>query len=189
MKTWPVPDSYSKSLPKKGEMGSFWENRGDRHHSGVDIFAPSGSEVVACESGFVIDIGEFKVPEVATYINNSYYVLVKTEENLIYKYAELSEVFVNIGDYVSEGMPIGKIGIIINQDNLDYKSPDYIHEMAEEGKISMLHLEIYLAPIIEVKPYEYGNFLGDEKPYSLLDPGFFLNGTKRKFKNSEKDNS
>jgi hypothetical protein len=180
MKTWPVPNSYSKKLPEKGTLGSFWENRGDRHHTGVDIFAPPGSEVVACDSGYVIDVGEFQVPEKSKYINKSYFVSIKTEDNFIYKYAELSEVYVNMGDYVLEGTPIGQIDIIINPENLDYKTPDYIFDMVDDDRLSMLHLEIYLAPITEVKPYESGNFLGDEKPYSLIDPGFFLDGSRRK---------
>ncbi len=27
-------------VPQIGEAGSFWENRGDRYHCGVDLYAP-----------------------------------------------------------------------------------------------------------------------------------------------------
>lgn len=57
MRYWPVPDSYSKNIPLHGSSGSFWENRGDRYHCGVDIYAPPGSKVIAIECGEVIDLG------------------------------------------------------------------------------------------------------------------------------------
>jgi murein DD-endopeptidase MepM/ murein hydrolase activator NlpD len=57
MKSWPVKDSYSKEIPKQGSAGSFWEDRKDRHHCGIDIYAPKGSEVVSIEEGVVIGTG------------------------------------------------------------------------------------------------------------------------------------
>jgi hypothetical protein len=53
MVQWPVPESYSQRIPFPPSPGSFWENRDDRHHCGVDIYAPCGSVVVAVESGEV----------------------------------------------------------------------------------------------------------------------------------------
>jgi len=37
MKYCPVPKNYSKNLSTLGVPGSFWGNRGDRHHFEVDV--------------------------------------------------------------------------------------------------------------------------------------------------------
>jgi murein DD-endopeptidase MepM/ murein hydrolase activator NlpD len=58
MKYWPVLNNYSKIIPTSGS-GSFWEDRGDRHHYGVDIYAPDNSDVLSIEDGKIIDIGIF----------------------------------------------------------------------------------------------------------------------------------
>ena len=57
MKYWPGPNRYSKNIPTNGFSGSFWEDRDDRRHCGIDIYAPKGSGVIAIEYGKVIDIG------------------------------------------------------------------------------------------------------------------------------------
>ncbi len=177
MKVWPVPDSYSKSLPKKGERGSFWENRGDRFHAGIDIFAPAGSDVLAIQNGKVIDIGIFTSEKLAAYLNKSYYITVKSPQNLNIKYAEVSEITVRIGDFVNAGQKIAIVSTALNKKNLSHSTPHYLRDMIEKGMFSMLHLESYIAPIAEVRPYQFGNYLGKTKPYSVVDPTLFLNGT------------
>ena len=59
MRYWPVPKSYSKNIPNNNSPGSFWENRGDRHHCGVDIYSPLDSSIIAVENGEVIDVSLF----------------------------------------------------------------------------------------------------------------------------------
>ncbi len=177
MKIWPVPDSYSKSLPKEGERGSFWENRGDRFHVGVDIFAPAGADVLAIQNGKVIDIGIFTTPEEAKYLKKSYYITIKTAQNLNIKYAEVKNITVRIGDYVNTGQKIAEIAEVLNKEYLSHSTPQYLRNMIENDMVSMLHLESYIAPIAEVKPYNFGNYLGKVKPYSVVDPSLFLNGT------------
>ena len=49
MRHCPVPNSYSKNIPNKNSPGSFWENRKDRFHCGIDIYASAGSEVVSID--------------------------------------------------------------------------------------------------------------------------------------------
>ena len=179
LKVWPVPDSYTKDIPRNGSQGSFWEDRGDRYHCGVDIYAPEKSSVLSIQNGKVIDVGIFTSHDVLNYWNNTHYVIIKSPPNIIYKYAELGEVSVHIGDYVNAGQPIGHVGRVINEDAIDHTTPQYILDLLEEGRTSMLHLEIYQAPVTEVRPYLGGNFLGDIKPFSLIDPALFLNGAKR----------
>ncbi len=179
MKIWPVPDSYSKEIPRNGEPGSFWEDRGDRFHCGLDIYAPKGSKVLAIQNGKVIDVGVFTTSEENAYWNKSYFIIIKTPQNVIYKYAELGEVVVHIGDFVAAGEQIGCIGDVLNPEEVNHTTPYYIHELIRENKISMLHLEAYIAPITEVRPYMGGNYFGATKPYSVLDPSLFLNGSGR----------
>ena len=110
MTTWPVPGSESRVVPGKGQPGSFWEDRGDRFHCGVDIYAPAMSEVHACETGEVIDLGTATSPEQVIYWDTTRYILIKTRSNLYCRYSELAEVVVHIGDRVLEGQVIGYIG-------------------------------------------------------------------------------
>lgn len=179
MKVWPVPDSYSKEIPRFGSSGSFWEDRGDRFHCGIDIYAPAGSDVLAIQSGIVIDTGVFTDSEDNIYWNRSYYIIIKSPQNVVFKYAELGQIFVEIGDSVGSGHLIGRVGNVLNPDEVNHTTPYYIHELIRKGFTSMLHLETYIAPITEVRPYQGGNYFGNTKPYSLLDPGLFLNGTGR----------
>ncbi len=176
MKVWPVPNSYEKKIPKDDDMGSFWENRGDRRHCGVDIFAPEGSEAIAVESGYVIDKGEFSVEKEGSYYNSTYFIIVKCSNKNLVKYAKLKEVFVHIGDYVEAGQPIGELGKVIDEEKVTVHDPMYVQELKEKNRLSMLHLEIYKAPVTVVQPYEMGNYLGDRRPESLIDPSLYLNG-------------
>ena len=98
MKHWPVPNSYSKSIPTENSSGSFWECRKDRHHCGIDIYAPDGSDVLSIEDGTVIDCGIFTSPDRIPYWNTTYYLLIKNETGLICKYAELGRVTVKVGE-------------------------------------------------------------------------------------------
>lgn len=180
MKVWPVPDSYNKDIPKNGVPGSFWEDRGDRYHCGIDIYAPEHSEILTIQNGKVIDIGVFTSPEMLDYWNKTFYVIIKSPQNVIFKYAEVGEILVHIGDYVTAGQTIARVGRVLNEEMIDHTTPQYVHDLVEDGKTTMLHLEIYNAPVTEVRPYLGGNFLGETKPYSLIDPSLFLNGAKRR---------
>ncbi|MFC2132024.1 M23 family metallopeptidase [Bacteroidota bacterium] len=176
MKVWPVPNSYKKSIPRDGEAGSFWEDRGDRFNCGVDIFAPEGSEVVATESGYIIDKGIFTSPESNSYWDKTYYIILKTNQKVLVKFAKLAEVFVHTGDYVDAGQAIGSVSRVINIDAVSFQDPNFIQEMVEKEQTSMLHLELYKAPVTVVHPYESGNYFGERRPESLIDPAFYLNG-------------
>jgi len=86
---WPVPASHEKKVPAAGMLGSFWECRGDRYHCGVDIYAPEGSQVLALESGLLVDMGVFTMPEQVDYWNKTYFIVLMHRSDLFVCYAEL----------------------------------------------------------------------------------------------------
>ncbi len=180
MRYWPVPDSYSKNIPTDGSPGSFWENRGDRYHCGVDIYAPEGSEVLSVEDGKVIDVGIFTSPKTIHYWNTTYYMLIQNETGFICKYAELGDVTVNINESVKIGQLIGHIGLVLNSDKINERSPLYIKRIKKNRNESMLHFELYYSLPRGNKKYLSGNWFNSKKPESLIDPTDYLKSTYRK---------
>ncbi|MEA1984377.1 MAG: hypothetical protein U9N13_01845 [Euryarchaeota archaeon] len=47
MKLWSLKYLEYDTFPMSPAAGSFWEDRGDRHHCRVDLYAPLGSGVVS----------------------------------------------------------------------------------------------------------------------------------------------
>jgi len=174
MTTWPVPGSESAVVQEEGKPGSFWEDRGDRFHCGVDIYAPAMSDVLACENGEVIDVGIATSPELVSYMDTTRYVLIKTRSNLYCRYAELADVLVHIGDRVLEGQVIGHIGTVIRPHLVDSCSPVYVQRLKLEGHVSMLHFEVYRLRPGYMRLYIGGNWFGSGRPEGLLDPGPYL---------------
>jgi murein DD-endopeptidase MepM/ murein hydrolase activator NlpD len=174
MKYWPVPNSYSKKVPINGNPGSFWEDRGDRRHCGIDIYAPVGSEVVSIANGIVIDIGSFTDSDIIPYWNKTNYVLIKNQDNLIYKYAEMEKIIVKINEFVKVGKSIGFVGNVLNLDKITINSPQYIQEIKKKNISSMIHLEVYSSKPKLTKEYIGGNWFGNKKPKNLLDPNHHI---------------
>jgi murein DD-endopeptidase MepM/ murein hydrolase activator NlpD len=176
MKHWPVPNSYSKIIPAAGP-GSFLEDRGDRRHCGVDIYAPEGSDVFSIEEGKVIDIGIFTSPDKVSYWNHTRYVSVENKTGLICRYAELGDVTVMVGESVKAGQLIGHIGLVLDADKVTRDSPPYIQKIKKKENLSMLHFELYKSFPTETNEYLGGNWFGDTKPKNLLDPSDYLRAT------------
>lgn len=170
MKRWPVPNSYSKVLPKYPEPGSFWKFREDRHHCGVDIYAPKGSQVIAVEKGSVIETGIFTLPNIIPYWNETYYVIVRHESGIFGKYAEMGKILVKVGDDFQEGETIGYVGEVLNLAKVTEKAPAYIQNLKENGNGSMLHFELYDDMPRNLKEYLGGNVFNGRKPNGLIDP-------------------
>ena len=179
MTTWPVPASESDHIPLHGEPGSFWEDRGDRFHCGVDIYAPHGSEVLACESGLVADIAPCTSPEQVPYWDTTKYILVRTQSSLYIRYAELSDVTVHLHDRILEGEILGHIGTVIRHQLVDSCSPLYIQRLKLAGHLSMLHFEVYRVRPGYMREYLGGNWFGHGTPEGLLDPAPYLDSARR----------
>lgn len=179
MKYWPVPNSYSKEIPAAGLPGSFWEDRRDRHHCGIDIYAPEGSEVLSIEDGKIISIGIFTSPGVISYWNTTYYILMKNINGFICKYAELGSVFVGKGDSVKAGQLIGCVGKVLNDSKIDDNAPLYIKNIKNNMNYSMLHFELFDSIPKQSKYYLGGNWFEGAKPKNLLNPTDYLQNTKK----------
>ena len=175
MKVWPVPKSYIKTIPKNGQQGSFWEHREDRHHCGIDIYAPVGSEVLAIEDGMVITVDHFTSPKEIPYWNETYYILLKNQDNYLCKYAELQEVTVKVNEYVKAGQVIGHIGQVLNKNKINTSSPVYIQKLKRINNLSMLHFELIQNHVNDSNEYLAGNCFGNHKPEAIINPHKFFN--------------
>ena len=179
MKYWPAPYSHSIDIPSPGFPGSFWEDRDDRYHCGVDIYAPEGSGVLSIEAGKVIEIGISTSPQLVPYWHETSYVLIKNknEPGHICKYAELGDIKVRVGDSIRAGQLIGHVGLVLDLDKITDNSPFYIREIMKKENGSMLHFELFKSPPIKTNvdlDYLGGNWFCDTKPKSLLDPTKYL---------------
>ncbi len=173
MKYWPVPESYTREIPVDGIQGSFWKDRGDRRHCGVDIYAPEGSDVLSIERGVVLEVGIFSTKKKNPYWNRTYYVIIKNESKILCKYAELGEVIVKPNDKVSAGQLIGKVGLILNSAKITEESPHYIQDL--KNKPSMLHFELWEKKVIQNdRNYSGGNWFQEKKPKNLKNPTAYL---------------
>ena len=179
MKTWPLPNSFEEIIPKKGNEGAFWQERAGFFNCGVDIFGPEGSEVVAIDEGVVIDIGKFSSADESNYLNTTFYVIVRTIEKINYKYAELGDAIVEVGQRIKTGEIIGRLRKMVNPEMFDENTPFSVRESNFNLQSAKLHLELYKAPMMEVRPYDKGLFMGEEKPKSLLDPNVYLLGLNK----------
>lgn len=174
MKYWPVPNSYSKTIPTDDSPGSFWENRDDRHHCGIDLYAPEGSDIISIEDGKVIEKGIFTSPKKVSYWNETKYVLIRNQDGFYCKYAELRDVNVHVGEQVNSGQLIGHVSQVLNSQNVTKESPSYIKKLLKKRKLSMLHFELHKAFPIQSKEYLGGNWYGSKKPRYLVNPALYL---------------
>lgn len=108
-------DLYSESVPETNSIfsGSFiWPVNGgyisdtfgsDRNHKGLDIAAPSGTDIFASDSGTVIEAG---------WNDGGYgnYVMIDHGNGYVTLYGHASEVYVSSGDTVSQGQLIAAVG-------------------------------------------------------------------------------
>jgi len=193
MKRWPlnpdIPEETASEktflkkiipgrIPRKGEPGSFWEDRGDRYHCGVDLYAPENTEVVSVEGGIVTETGLMTSPELLPYWNPTYYVIIEHEKGLFCKYGELACFSVKKGDKLEPGSLIGHVGMVLNSDKIDKSCPLYIQKLKNKNP-SMLHFEVWKnEPITAHRHYLGGNWFADEKPKNLVDPVEYLESIK-----------
>ncbi|MDD1656554.1 MAG: M23 family metallopeptidase [Methanomicrobiales archaeon] len=167
---WPVP-AIPRHLPKHGEPGSFWEDRGDRRHCGVDLHAPPGSVVVAMEGGTVVKIGIATSPDTVPYWNLTRSVAIESGDGRTWRYGELAAALVSEGDRVAGGQVIGTVGQVLDCGKVDAGSPPYIRDLCARGAASMLHLELADRLPVDGGKYLGGNWFGKrDRTFPFRDP-------------------
>lgn len=166
---WPLPVG-GRQVPAGGSPGSFWEDRGDRRHCGVDLYGPAGSEVVSIGEATVLEVGPFTSPRSVPYWNETLYLLVEDESGRFVKLAELASVEVMEGDRLASGQILGRVGSVLNPEKIDGRAPAYIRGLRDRGSTSMLHLELYGSRPASSERYRGGNWFGPGRPRGLLDP-------------------
>ena len=158
---WPLPEGRSQPVPSRGSPGSFWEDRKDRRHCGVDLYATPGSKVVSIEDGIVLEVGILTSPGIIPRWNETSYVLVENDSGSFAKFAELDEVEVRAGDRLSSGQMVGRVGSVLNPEKIGDDAPAYIKSLRELGNSSMLHFELYGSRPEVSERYLGGNWFGE----------------------------
>jgi len=111
LKHWQEADDvpYKFIAPVKGKKSSsfglkrFFNKQARRPHSGMDIAAPQGTEIVAPAPGTVIESGNF--------FFNGNSVFIDHGQGLVTMYSHMDKITVKPGDKVKTGQTIGKVGM------------------------------------------------------------------------------
>jgi hypothetical protein len=173
---WPLP-GIDRVLPGGGTPGSFWEDRGDRSHAGIDLYAPAGSPVVAIEDGLVTWVTVFTSPDRVPYWNRTLEVTIAHASRIFCRYAELGDVTVDRGTRVRGGDVIGHVGEVLNLSLIGEGAPPYVRALKDRGHGSMLHLEAYSVLPGLTPEYLGGNWFSRKRPAHVLDPALLLRDT------------
>ncbi len=174
---WPLPGLDVEVPEGEGHPGAFGARRKFDMHTGVDLYAPEGQEVVVIENGKVVAIEDLFtggedtpkdaqgesiwLPTAAILVEGKSGVIlygeIKVEENL------------KVGDEVKIGQKIGTVARVLKPkpDGRPYGNP--------ANSASMLHLERHVPGT--VKSVSWG--LDELQPESLLDSTSVLLDAKK----------
>lgn len=129
---WPLVNK-TPAIPPVGHVGDFAFRRSFYHHPGIDLYCDDGQQVVAIEEGVVVHFEHFtgaKANPPSPWWNDTYSVLVETKNYGVIGYCELfMDDYLDIGDHVRAGDPIGNIVPVLKKD--------------KGNGTTMLHLELY----------------------------------------------
>lgn len=141
---WPLPD-----VTRKRWTFGWGRAKGERHHAGVDLYAPRGSVVLAPESGTLIGSQRFVGP-------NSVALLLQTDSGMVILFGEVEPgSWRNHGltdtSRIFAGQPVANVGINPKGDQ-------------------MLHFETYRSGTTQNHRW----YQGKAPPPALLDPTTYL---------------
>lgn len=146
---WPVSGVRKVVHTHGGKSFGASRAAGQRYHAGIDILAPKGATVVATDDGTLVAAQPFNGPK-------AHALLLQTDFGPVVLYGEVlpeswSDYGLKLGDRVSKGQPIAKIGV-------------------NPGGSTMLHFEMYRAGTRSNQRW-YPNM---PPPPSLYDPTDYL---------------
>lgn len=145
---WPLPD---RPLAWSDAPGQFGAVRRHDVHTGVDLYCPAGSLVVAVEGGAVVAVEDFTGPDAGSpWWLPTQAVLVEGASGVVV-YGEVAPL-VAPGDRVEAGGPVGAVLRVLRRD---------------KGRpTAMLHLELMVPGSRATVWWR----LGQDWPAPLLDP-------------------
>jgi len=158
---WPVPNSYTKRVPRSGLRAFGAKRENSLRHSGVDIYAPNGSAVVAIEDGVVVKTGQFTgAPESPQWLK-TYFMMIQSANGKLIVYGETRKPKLRPRKRVQAGQIVGHIARVRGID------------VTGKGS-NMLHLEVY----------KHGQRLPTDwrgkKPSRLLNASIILQSTRER---------
>lgn len=109
----------------------------NKFHTGIDIVAEKGTEVMAVAEGKVVSINANE--------EQGLYVIIKQTDSFYSLYGQLSNVLVSVNDMVSAGMVVGKVGSSGASTGAHLHFSVLGNYMDESGNIILRYVE----PIIE----------------------------------------
>ena len=134
--------------------------------------------MLVIESGIVLNISQYSQRHDTSCFESTMQCVIKCNAAM-YKYTFLDDIYLKLGQKVEIGEVLGKCGLSVIKERVKPSDPFYLRDIAHSNQTSYLHLEIFKSPIMEIRPYEFGNFLGDHKPQSLINPNLYLSGLSK----------
>ena len=170
MRFWPVPHSYSKKVPKNGKDGSFKKNdyydKLNIWHTGIDLFSPNGSRVVATEDCTVVRTWKFTGPPDAAQYRTTWAVNVRLGDGRIVVYGEVRRPKLKVGKRILARRTVGYVAQV-----------EHGRNQPEKGYRCMLHFELYRKGTKKTI-----DWWPKEKPWpkGLLDPTEYLESCRKR---------
>ena len=144
-------------IPMGNHCGAFGAIRKHDIHKGVDLYAPVGTNVLAVESGCVVDIRQFTGEDIGfPWWNDTWAVSIEGSTGVVV-YGEIEPVsYLNIGHIVKQGDTIGYVLQVLKKD---------------KGRpMSMLHFALHNHGVLSNGRWE----VGAPQPAGLIDPTNYL---------------
>jgi murein DD-endopeptidase MepM/ murein hydrolase activator NlpD len=155
---WALKGLEPKIAEKDG-VGDFSFRRSFYHHPGIDLYCGFGQEIVAFESGIVVNIEEFTGPDAnppSPWWNPTRSVMIEGNSGVL-GYCEILPLpHVKVGTHIEEGEFIAMVVPVLKKD--------------KGNGITMLHFEQYTPGTRNHVTW----VLDEEKPEELMNPRQFL---------------